>query len=110
MEESSQANYVCQIITSWPYRAGFLGKSDPVEVPEGNTGRLNWMKFMSKGWVEPFRSIVQDIPEDTEAKVISLEDWVPSQGLWDNAGGRITLVGDAAHAMTMCRFFQSGGI
>lgn len=68
------------------------------------------MKFMSKGWVEPFRSIVQDIPEDTEAKVISLEDWVPNQGLWDNAGGRITLVGDAAHAMTMCRFFQSGGI
>lgn len=61
------------------------------------------MKDLSAVWAEPFRKIVQDIPEETEAKSVRLEDWIPKKNLWDNLGGRITLVGDAAHAMTMCK-------
>lgn len=66
------------------------------------------MKKLASGWAEPFSSIVQDIPAGIEAKPIALEDWPPSKGLWDNAGGRITLVGDAAHAMTMCKCLLPG--
>jgi hypothetical protein len=94
---------ICQVMTSWSYKPGSLGISEPSDVPVGNTERLAWMKMISSGWVEPFRGIVHDIPEDTEAKVISLEDWPPRKGQWDNHEGRVTMIGDAAHAMTMCK-------
>ncbi len=58
------------------------------------------MKRLAGPWTEPFKSVVQNIPADAEVKVIRLEDWVPehvSQGR-----GRITMIGDAAHPMTMC--------
>jgi hypothetical protein len=93
----------CQILTSWPCRPGFLGRAGPCDFPDGNSQRVAWMKTISSGWVEPFREIVQDIPEDAQAKVINLEDWPPVKGAWDNRGGRVTLIGDAAHAMTMCK-------
>lgn len=95
----------CQILVSWPYRAGFLGKEKPVEVPAGSRDRVALMKSLSSGWADPFRSIVQSIPEGTEAKTISLEDWVPPREHWNDAPGsaRVVLVGDAAHAMTMYR-------
>lgn len=103
MGESADGEYICQIITSWPYRSAFRGRDAPVDVPESNENRLSWMRELASGWTEPFSGIVQDIPAGTEAKAITLEDWPPSKGLWDNAGGRIALIGDAAHAMTMCR-------
>ncbi|KAL3421350.1 FAD binding domain-containing protein [Phlyctema vagabunda] len=93
----------CQVITSWPYRPGFLGKDEPSNPPEGTAAQLAWMKKMSAGWIEPFKEIVQDMPGSAEVKVISLEDWPPVKGAWDNHGGRVTLIGDAAHAMTMYR-------
>lgn len=93
----------CQVLTSWPYRAGFLGRSEPTEVPETSAERISWVKTITSGWVEPFRGLVQDIPDDAEPKVINLEDWPPQKGSWDNRGGRVTLIGDAAHAMTMCK-------
>ena len=61
------------------------------------------MHSLADGWVEPFREVVQSIPEETEPKIISLEDWpTPPKGSWSNLGGTATLVGDSAHAMTMC--------
>lgn len=94
----------CQVLTSWPHKAGFLGKSEPSEVPETDAERVAWIKSITSGWIEPFRGIVQGIPEDAEPKVINLEDWPPRKGSWDNRGGKVTLAGDAAHAMTMCKF------
>ncbi len=44
--------------------------------------------------------MVLDIPEDTEVKPVALTDWVPPQGL--RGSGRVTLLGDALHAMVMC--------
>ncbi|KAI9882090.1 MAG: hypothetical protein M1823_006166, partial [Watsoniomyces obsoletus] len=104
--------YTCQILTSWPYRAGFLGEKDPIEIPATNIERIQFMKRLAKGWAEPFRSVVLDIPEDADAKVISLEDWPPpkvSNGDgkkavkkgWDHFQGKVTLAGDAGHAMVM---------
>ncbi|KFX98096.1 hypothetical protein O988_04534 [Pseudogymnoascus sp. VKM F-3808] len=93
----------CQVLTSWPHKAGFLGKSEPSEVPETDAERVAWIKSITSGWIEPFGGIVQGIPEGAEPKVINLEDWPPRKGSWDNRGGKVTLIGDAAHAMTMYR-------
>lgn len=92
---------MCQILVSWPFRKGFLGREEPVETPEVG-GRVAWMKEVTKGWVEPFRGIVADIPEGTEVKSLALEDWLPAAEGLESRGGRVTLIGDAAHAMTMC--------
>ncbi|KAL8814985.1 MAG: hypothetical protein Q9223_005837 [Gallowayella weberi] len=95
--------YECQILLSWPYREGFRGMKEPLEPPSTNHDRVKLMKELVNGWADPFYTCVMNIPEDTEIKTIALEDFVPRQGLWDNQNGRVTLMGDAAHAMTMFR-------
>lgn len=86
---------------SWPYRPGFLGNSSPTDIPPTNTERLAFMKRLAAPWTEPFNSIVQDIPNGAEVIAVKVEDWVPEQG--DVQGnGRVTMIGDAAHPMTMC--------
>ncbi|RDW77709.1 hypothetical protein BP6252_05762 [Coleophoma cylindrospora] len=93
----------CQVLTSWPCRPGFMGKDEVTEVPVENNDRLMLMKSISAGWVEPFKQLVHDIPDTAEVKVVNLEDWPPQKGAWNNREGRVTLIGDAAHAMTMYR-------
>lgn len=61
------------------------------------------MRSFATGWVNPFGSMVRDIPDDADVKLIALEDWPPPSEGWNNMGGRVTLLGDAAHAMTMCK-------
>ncbi|KAL8913331.1 MAG: hypothetical protein Q9171_001808 [Xanthocarpia ochracea] len=95
--------YECQILLSWPYRKGFRGRDEPLDVPATNHERVNLMKEMVDGWTNPFYNCVINIPADAEIKAIALEDFVPRKDLWDNKDGRITLMGDAAHAMTMFR-------
>ena len=95
-------SYECQILLSWPYKVGFQGGEAPLEVPSSNEERIQLMKRFAQSWAEPFKEIVDCIPPSAEVKNISLEDWPPEKGMWDNRGGRVTLVGDAAHTMTMC--------
>lgn len=94
--------YECQILLSWPYRAGFKGREKPLDPPSSNEERIQLMKELVNGWANPFHDCVMNIPADTEIKAIALEDFVPKMNQWDNQGGRVTLIGDAAHAMTMC--------
>jgi 2-polyprenyl-6-methoxyphenol hydroxylase-like FAD-dependent oxidoreductase len=54
----------------------------------------------STGMFPPLRQAILAIPDDTHALEIVLEDW-PTQE-WPSKDGRITLLGDAAHTMTMC--------
>ncbi|KAL2205376.1 FAD binding domain-containing protein [Sarocladium strictum] len=96
----------CQILIAWPFRKGFMGRDERLEVPLGGPERVQLMKTISGGWAEPFRSIVHNLPEDADVKTISLEDWVPpSIEKWNVKDGlqRVVLVGDSAHAMTMYR-------
>ncbi|OBT80687.1 hypothetical protein VF21_00411 [Pseudogymnoascus sp. 05NY08] len=93
---------VCQILVSWSFRKGFLGREEPVDTPAQGE-RVAWMKEVTKGWVEPFRGIVADIPEGAEVKSLALEDWLPAAEGFESRDGRVTLIGDAAHAMTMYR-------
>jgi hypothetical protein len=44
---------------------------------------------------------VQNIPEGAEILEITLADWPCLKWPFD---GKVTLIGDAAHAMTMCTF------
>lgn len=50
---------------------------------------------------EPFRSAWLHLPDDTVVWHVKPAYWVPIP--WDNAGGRMTLAGDAAHPMTYHR-------
>ncbi|KAJ4392256.1 hypothetical protein N0V93_005881 [Gnomoniopsis smithogilvyi] len=52
-------------------------------------------------FAEPFRSLLHSIPAGTKAWHNRLSSWMPVP--WDNRGGRVTLAGDAAHAMTFHR-------
>lgn len=103
-QSADKDTYVCQVIISWPYRSGFLGSETPTEVPIEGSDRVNLLKKIAAGWTEPFKTIVAGVTESTEVKAISLEEWAPSAESWDNEQGRITLLGDAAHTMTMCKF------
>lgn len=95
--------FECQFMVGWPYRNGFMGVEEPLDVPpEGE--RLALMKRIAESWAEPFRECLMKIPDGTVVQAIRLEDFVPRHGMWDNMQGRVTTVGDAAHAMTMCMF------
>ncbi|KAL8722449.1 MAG: hypothetical protein Q9225_001071 [Loekoesia sp. 1 TL-2023] len=95
--------YECQILLSWPWREGYRGMRNPLNIPSTNESRVKLMKELADGWANPFYECVMNIPPDAEVKAIALEDFVPRPSLWDNRGGRVTLMGDAAHAMTMFR-------
>lgn len=56
------------------------------------------MKRRAKAFADPYRTIIQAIPDQTPAWHNRLSYW-PTQP-WDNLGGRVTLAGDAAHPMT----------
>jgi 2-polyprenyl-6-methoxyphenol hydroxylase-like FAD-dependent oxidoreductase len=99
--EGQEGKYYCQVMTSWPYRPNFLGRADPTEVPNTKTGQLAWMKFLAREWSEPFKSIVQNIPEESEVMPIHLTDWLPRRTTAFD--GRVVLLGDAAHSMVMYR-------
>ena len=102
--EDNPDSYECQIILSWPYKVGYMGRKEPLDVPKTAKARVEVMKDIATGWAEPFQGMVMSIPEDADAKAIVLEDFVPKERLWTNVEGRATLVGDAAHTMTMCTY------
>lgn len=71
-------------------------------IPQTNAERIAMMKERAKDFAEPLRSIVMDIPDDLDYTTpLRLGDF-PCRD-WDNRNGRVTLAGDAAHAMTMYR-------
>ncbi|KAJ6150728.1 hypothetical protein N7470_007322 [Penicillium chermesinum] len=92
-DESSRDRYHCQIIISWADSKG-------IPVPTGNAERVALMKKLTDNWAEPFRSLVHQIPADSEARSIRLEDWMLQRGR-SHAHPRVVLVGDSAHTMTM---------
>lgn len=92
-----------QLVLSWPLREGLFGESGVLNTPDDNKDRIALLRRLSANWTEPFRSLIYDVPDDTIIRTIHLEDWDPSETSWDNRDGRVTLLGDAAHPMTMYR-------
>ncbi|CEN61138.1 hypothetical protein ASPCAL07802 [Aspergillus calidoustus] len=70
-----------------------------------NAQRLQQVKEFSKEFTDPWKSAFNWLPDDQEVWYMSLTDFDPgAEGhRWDNKGGRVTLAGDAAHAMTYQR-------
>ncbi|KAI1396618.1 FAD/NAD(P)-binding domain-containing protein [Hypoxylon fuscum] len=96
-EPDDQYSFNAQVIISW------IAK-DPISdaIPETNRGRIEMMKQRASSYAEPFRSVVMDIPNDLDITTpLRLADFPCRE--WDNQGGRVTLAGDSAHAMTMYR-------
>lgn len=62
--------------------------------------RLAMIKERAKEMGEPARSAFTWIPDDTLVHRADISYWVTQP--WDNHGGRMTLVGDAAHPMPPC--------
>jgi hypothetical protein len=100
-EDGIGSEYSCQICVSWPVREGFFGGTEPLAYPSTNEAKLELMKSFAKTWAEPFSSLVLEIPESTEVKNVELCDFAPPKDL--RGTGRVVLMGDAFHAMAMCK-------
>jgi 2-polyprenyl-6-methoxyphenol hydroxylase-like FAD-dependent oxidoreductase len=98
-DQEDPTKWTFQILSTWPLKS--------VEDHDNETARLKRLKehVMKAGWAEPYKSAIEWIPEDTEVLRDQLKIWktVP----WDNQGGRVTLCGDAAHAMTFRTFIPN---
>ncbi|TVY40613.1 putative FAD-dependent monooxygenase [Lachnellula subtilissima] len=87
--------YEGQLNMSW------IVKSPADEVPATNKEKISKIKDMARGFESRLKAVIERIPQDTEVMEIKLQDW-PTLS-WPTYDGRVTLVGDAAHAMTMYR-------
>ncbi|KAJ5112002.1 hypothetical protein N7532_000047 [Penicillium argentinense] len=87
--------YRAQICMSW------REDSPDDKVADTDEARLANMKRRARGFVPFLQQAVERIPNGTPVTEIKLADWecLP----WDNHDGRVTMAGDAAHAMTMYR-------
>jgi hypothetical protein len=87
---------------SWPYQPGFLNKEEPFEIPQTNTERLEFIQTLAAGWQEPFKAVALRVSGQDEIKDLIPQDFPPPQDL--HSPGRAVLMGDAVHAMAMCKF------
>lgn len=87
-----------QILSTWPLKNA--------EDYDNESDRLKRLKahVARDGWAEPYKSAIEWIQEDTPVIKDQLKIWKTQP--WDNKGGRITLCGDAAHAMTFRKFWS----
>ncbi|KAF2016666.1 FAD/NAD(P)-binding domain-containing protein [Aaosphaeria arxii CBS 175.79] len=87
--------FEAQLMLSWHYR------SAEDEVPATNRQRVQKMKAMAQNFDPNLRRIVWDVMDDAPVLEVKITDWLPRE--WDGMDNHVTLVGDAAHAMTMFR-------
>lgn len=67
----------------------------------GYKERLALIKERAAGLGEPARSAFMWLPDATEVHKADISYWITQP--WDNRGGRISLIGDAAHPMPPCK-------
>jgi 2-polyprenyl-6-methoxyphenol hydroxylase-like FAD-dependent oxidoreductase len=100
MEDVNQS-YVYQIcISGSTEKEPFRSVAERITRPT-NDERIALLREAAQSLAEPFRRFVNSISDSTTVKQLDLDDWVfPNNHV---AASTYTLVGDAAHAMTMCR-------
>ncbi|RCI12587.1 hypothetical protein L249_0103 [Ophiocordyceps polyrhachis-furcata BCC 54312] len=103
---TSSEHYRVQVIISWRVAAAADDDDDDDDahspVPKTDADRLIEMRRRASGFHPRLLSVIDAIPPSTAVTEITLQDWPPCQP-WDNQRGRVTLMGDAAHTMTMYR-------
>ncbi|KAL2394135.1 FAD-dependent monooxygenase phnB [Exophiala dermatitidis] len=90
--------WVFYLLATWPKEKQEQQPQQPCQC--GNM--VDELRHRMDGWADPYKSAVEWIPKDVQAKVAPFKIWAPKNN-WDNRGGRITLAGDAAHSMTFHR-------
>lgn len=95
--------------TDTPYYEGQLDISWMSEnygdgVPATDTERITRIKSIATGFHSRSQDLIEGISHDAKVVKIDLNDW-PTEP-WDGLGGRVTLLGDAAHPMTMCKYHR----
>jgi 2-polyprenyl-6-methoxyphenol hydroxylase-like FAD-dependent oxidoreductase len=98
--DSSSPYYQAQICVSWKPAV------DEGEIPSTPSGKVQRIRDLCANMASPIKNMVDSIPEDSEPIAVKLQDWPCLD--WDNRDGRITLAGDSAHAMTMCKLESLG--
>lgn len=96
MLDIDEANdkYKILIVMTWKNSSG------EHSLPEDQASRVKLIKEIGALYCDPFKSILLDLKGDEVIWTTTiLEKW-PSQ--WDNHG-KVTLVGDSAHSMSMAR-------
>lgn len=93
--KGAEEYYSVQLNVSWPVR----NLKD--EVPVSNEEKLAKMKNLAEMFESRLKTAVHNIPPGTEILEVKLADWPCLE--WPNSNGKVTLIGDAAHAMTMCK-------
>lgn len=91
-----------QDMASWSTFWVVMWKGESVEL-RGQEAIDFINKFVSDNpdlYCEPFASAVKWTPEGSSCDINDLKYWIPVP--WDSRGGRVTLVGDACHAMLPC--------
>jgi 2-polyprenyl-6-methoxyphenol hydroxylase-like FAD-dependent oxidoreductase len=84
---SKPEGWVFYLLVTWPIAT----KEDE----ENSDNRLERLRAHMEGWADPYKSVVEWLPDDVVIKADQLRIWSPKP--WNNHGGRITLAGDAAH-------------
>ncbi|KAL4787698.1 hypothetical protein BJX76DRAFT_353958 [Aspergillus varians] len=92
---SPKPYYQAQVRDSWNPRKG------EGDIPATSAGKVARIKELCADMAAPIKKMVNSIPDSSEAIGVKLQDWPCLD--WDNRGGRVTLAGDLAHAMTMYR-------
>lgn len=88
--------WVFYVLSTWPKEAGvFYGKDEDL---------LAEYRQRMEGWGSPFKEVADWIPEGTKVRAVGtgLKVFAP-RAKWDNKNGRVTIGGDAAHAMSFHR-------
>lgn len=83
-----------QLLSTWPYSQG--GRLDSPEK------RFEMFKSLAKDWCDPHRSAVEWLPCSVKLHDDHLRDWITTS--WYDHDGRLTMGGDALHAMTFREF------
>jgi 2-polyprenyl-6-methoxyphenol hydroxylase-like FAD-dependent oxidoreductase len=93
--DTAEPFFKAQCCVSWKPKA-------PTDiVPETLAGRIRKLQELCSTMAPPLTKMIDEIPENSETISIKLQDWPCLD--WFNYNGRVTLAGDAAHAMTMCK-------
>ena len=95
-EGTPEETYKVQIAVSWP-----VNTPADREGLDTDAQRAEHMKRRAAEFHPTLRDAVNLVSEKSCPREIPLEDW-PCLA-WDNRNGRVTLAGDAAHAMVMYR-------
>ncbi|KAF3020137.1 hypothetical protein E8E14_008313 [Neopestalotiopsis sp. 37M] len=94
---SEQEYHEAQLNLSW------LQKTDDSESTAllDKLGRFKEAAREGCGFFPVLRDAIEAVPQDVEILNVSLQDWATQS--WRSVGGRVTILGDAAHPMTMYR-------